>query len=85
MFEMQIDIMQMMSTFFSWFIIIVVVALVFGVAMMILRIYFFTTLIGGFNPRRDRRSDSVGVQCQYCGRYTPQDSAFCKNCGSRIR
>lgn len=85
MFEMQIDVMEMLSTFFGWFIIIVVVALVFGVIMMILRIYFFTSLIGGFNPRRDRRSDSYGVQCQYCGRYTPQDSTFCKNCGSKIR
>jgi len=83
--EMEIDVMQMLSTFFGWFIVIVVIALVFGVIMMILRLYFFATILGGFNPGSGRRGSLRNTQCQYCGKFTPPDSAFCKNCGARIR
>ncbi len=77
----QIDIVSLLSTLLGWFALIVILALVFGIAIWILRIYFITQLLGGTGPRRQ---PEVGKQCPYCRGFSPQDSKFCKNCGRQI-
>jgi hypothetical protein len=76
----QIEVVDILSTMFFWFAIIVIVALVMGAIIFFMKVYLITELFGG-----SRRQSVSWRQCPYCSQFTPPDSLFCKGCGARLR
>ena len=74
----QVEVVDILTTLLSWFAVIVIFALIVAAVIFFLKVYLLTELIG------TRKHTGLGRQCQYCGRYTPQDSVFCKNCGGKL-
>ncbi|MDH4122753.1 MAG: zinc ribbon domain-containing protein [Thermoplasmata archaeon] len=77
----QESVIDILSTILFWFAVIALIALAIGAIIFFLKVYLITEIVK--SGRRD--AAVVSRQCQYCGRYTPDDSAFCKNCGARLR
>jgi hypothetical protein len=75
----QVDVVDILSTMFFWFAIIVIVALVMGAIIFFMKVYLITELVGA------RRQPVSWRQCPYCSQFTPPDSLFCKGCGARLR
>lgn len=75
----QIEVVDILSTMFFWFAIIVIVALVMGAIIFFMKVYLITELFGS------RRQSVSWRQCPYCSQFTPPESLFCKNCGARLR
>ena len=75
----QIEVVDILSTMFFWFAIIVIVALVIGAIIFFMKVYLITELFGS------RRKSVSWRQCPYCSQFTPPESLFCKGCGARLR
>lgn len=81
----EFDVTGFISTFLFWFAIIAIVAIVFGALAMLARAYIFMSILGGGAPGLRASPMNRNVPCPNCGRYTPPDSMFCKNCGAKLR
>jgi hypothetical protein len=75
----QVDVVDILSTMFFWFAIIVIIALVMGAIIFFMKVYLITELVG------TRKQSVSWRQCPYCSQFTPPDSLFCKGCGARLR